>query len=421
MSESMTRRNFCRFSSAGLLGIGGLTNRVFADIPDARKTGTPALIEIALLGGLSHIDSFDPKPDAPSDCRGEFRAIATQVTGVHFSEHLPRLARSANQFSVLRAVSHRDTLHETSQRYLLTGDSTQSGGAPEVGSVVAAREKRGQTRSVPAYIAIPGITFFGDTNDLGSPAYNLLEGGGAILSRAQSGSVDKALTDYHRRDRLLRQLDAALPEKLNQGVLARRQEAYGKIGSLLGSKVLTGISHLDRETPRMRETYGAHRWGEYLLMARRAIEAGSRVVTVVLDGWDMHTDIFASLRQKLPMLDQALAALIEDLAQRGLLPTTTVVAFSEFGRTPKVNDLGGRDHWPQAMSMVWAGGGSKGGRVLGSTDIQGGSPKNGALSLENVIYTIYHQLGIDPATVSLAPEERKLFLGKKDLLIRDLF
>ncbi|CAN5256069.1 DUF1501 domain-containing protein [soil metagenome] len=421
MSAPWTRRDFCRISGAGLLGTGGLANRVFADVPDAKKTGAPALIEIALLGGLSHIDSFDPKPDAASDCRGEFGTTATSIAGVHFSQHLPRLAGIAKQFAVLRAVSHRDTLHETSQRYLLTGDSTQSAGAPEVGCVVAAREKRGRTNSVPAYIAIPGITFFGDANDLGSPAYNLLEGGGAILSRAQSGSVDKALADYHRRDNLLRQLDSSLPATINQGVLARRQEAYATIGSLLGSKALTGITRLDRETPKMRETYGTHRWGEYLLMARRAIEAGSRVVTVVLDGWDMHSDIFASLRLKLPPLDQALAALIEDLAQRGLLPTTTVVAFGEFGRTPKVNDLGGRDHWPQAMTMLWAGGGSKGGRVIGSTDKQGGSPKDGTLSLENVIFTIYHQLGIDPATVSLAPEERKLFLGKKDLLIRDLF
>ncbi len=421
MAWSIPRREFLRFGCAGFLELGRLSKHVYAERPDPGRTGKPALIEIVLLGGLSHVDSFDPKPEAPESVRGEFGSIATTIPGVRFCEHLPCLARAANKFVVLRAVSHRDTLHETSQRYLLTGDSTQSAGAPEVGMVVANGAKQGMAGPVPAYVAIPGLTSPGEMSDRWPPAFNLLEGGGAILNRARTGDVEKTLADFHRRDQLRQSLDSSFPANAGSKVMNRRQQAYGQVESLLGSKEITDIMRLDREAPRTRQAYGETRCGEYLLLARRAIEAGSRVVTVVLDGWDMHTGIFASLRKALPPLDQALAALIEDLEQRGLLQSTTVVAFGEFGRTPGINDIGGRDHWPRAMSMVWAGGGSKGGRVLGTTDQRGAEPKDGIVSPDNVIYSLYHQLEIDPATISLAPQDRKLFFGKKDLLIRDLF
>ncbi|HEV8062519.1 MAG TPA: DUF1501 domain-containing protein [Gemmataceae bacterium] len=421
MTWSIPRREFLRFGYASFLGLSRLSKHVYAEHPDPDRRGEPALIEILLLGGLSHVDSFDPKPDAPRSVRGEFGSIATTIPGVRFCEHLPCLSRAANKFALLRAVSHHDTLHETSERFLLTGDSTKSAGTPEVGMVVASGEKQGKVCPVPAYIAIPGLAPDAEVSNRWSPAYNLLEGGGAILNQARKAPIEKALVDFHRRDQLRQSLDSSFPANANSRVMNRRQQVYSQVETLLASKEITNIMRLDREAPKTRQAYGATTWGEYLLLARRAIEAGSRVVTVVLGGWDMHTDIFASLRKALPPLDQALAALIEDLEQRGLLPSTTVVAIGEFGRTPDINNGGGRDHWPRAMSMLWAGGGSNAGRVLGATDQRGAEPKEGLVPLENVIYSLYHQLGIDPATVSLAPQDRKLFFGKKDLLIRDLF
>lgn len=348
-----TRRDFLR---AGSLGAAGLT---LAN-PGAARAATSGDVNCILLfltGGPSQLDTWDLKPNAPSTVRGPFQPIRTSVPGVEICEHFPRLAKLAQHYAILRSVHHHEApIHETGQQLLQTGQLCRAGHEhPHFGAVVSQVRGR-RTADVPAFAMVPG--------PLG-----------------------------------------------NTGVSISHGQSAGELGSEHEPVVLAP------EKGDVEARYGNHAFGRSCLLARRLIERGTRVVTVnmfetVFDtvSWDCHADGGAlgvdldDYKDTLcPTFDQAYSALLEDLHQRGLLSTTLVVAMGEFGRTPKLNPRGGRDHWPGVWSVLFAGGGIRGGQVVGSSDRLGGEPRDRPATAAEVAATVYRALGItgrvEPAPV----------------------
>lgn len=388
----------------------------FCGVPAARveaaahQTGRSVIL-VFLKGGPTQLETFDPKPDAPADYRGAFGTVATSAPGTRFCEHVPRLAAAFRRFSVIRSVTHNLSEHDRGQRYVLTGDRTATQASPGLGSSFAARVG---WRVPPPYVAIPELRgYAGILGPRCDPFVPLGDSGKLVLGAGAPGAPTAAQS-FSRRSRLLGDLNERFRVRLpdDPGMVGHRQ-LYAQASDLLQSEATRRAIDLRGEPSRLREQYGTHPWGEYLLLARRLVEAGRTFVTVVLDGWDTHYHAFSDLKQLLPPLDQALAALIEDLAQRGMLERTVVLAFGEFGRTPLVNPQGGRDHWARAMSVLWAGGGARGGQTVGATDSKAAEPTESPYSPTDLAYTLFQQLGIPPDELRYTPEGRRLFSGGK--------
>lgn len=403
-----SRRSFLQ---VGYLGLGGLSlpdlfsaRRVHASSPTPAATSA---IFILLAGGPSHIDTLDPKPGAAAEIRGEFKAIPTAIPGVRFSDQLPLLARDLSRFSVVRSISHSVVIHDPGQRYILTGVKNPRSDIPSLGSVVALYKRSHEV--MPTFAAIPAI---GPTaGELGQSCepYNVLGDSGRLIGLGPREADAKAIKELQRRFDLLQSIDDTSPsEGIDSELLRIRRDSYRQAFELLRSDRLRNVANLDTEPSATRDRYGRTDVGNYLLIARRLIEAGTRFVTVILGGWDTHINGFATLRALLPPLDQGLSALLWDLDERHRLPSTIVAAMGEFGRTPQVNAQVGRDHWPAAMSVLLAGGGIAGGRVIGSTDKQGAQPMTVPHAPEDVAFTVLNQLGIEPAKTQVPPTGRIL-------------
>ncbi len=349
-----------------------------------------------LDGGPSHLDTFDLKPEAPVEIRGAFRTAKTPLDGVRVCEHLPRLAGLLDRTTLIRSLTSPEGNHDRASHYLLTGRRPSPALVyPSMGSV-AAREVVGGL--LPAYIAVPTAPAYGGAGVLGGalePFVVRADGTGAHLAAA---APDERLA---RRREMLAKLD-----RLADVELPARDAHLERAFALTTSKEARAAFDLSREAPAARERYGPMRLGQSCLLARRLVEAGVRFVTVTDDGWDTHDDAARRLagtfnqgkmiyRGKLPDLDQAVAALLEDLQARGLLESTLVVVMGEFGRTPKLNSKGGRDHWPRASFALLAGGGAKRGAVVGSTDPHGELPASRPVLPEDLLATVYHLLGVD--------------------------
>jgi hypothetical protein len=362
-----------------------------------------AVIQVFLGGGPSHLDTYDPKPDAPVEFRGEFRPIATNVPGIAVSELFPRQARVMDKLAILRSLHHTSADHSGGTHWVMTGfasiDPTPRGNArPSVGSIVA-RTVGGPRPGVPSYVGIPEAPAFGQGAYLG-PGFNPFSLGGDPAMGAKVRNLD--LPDGLTLDRLDDRRD--LLGKLDR--INRRRDASGMMDGMDrftadAYAMVTGPSarrafDLSLEDPRTRDRYGRTGVGQGCLLARRLVEAGVTFVTVTNGGWDHHTELFAKCRRQLPPHDAALASLVEDLHERGLDREVLVLAWGEFGRTPRVNGSGGRDHWPGCMSAVVAGGAVTTGQVVGSTDRKGERPSERALRPEDVLRTVYAVLGVDP-------------------------
>ena len=393
-----TRRAFLAGSVFGL----GL-----ADALAWAKGPAPArsCVLIWLDGGPSHLELFDLKPDAPSEIRGAFRPGRTPLDGVRVCEHLPRLAALLDRTTIVRSLTSPEGNHDRASHYMLTGRRpTPALVYPSAGSVVARESPRGV---LPAYITVPAPPQYGGAGFLRG-AFEPFSVAGARLAPTVP---DERL---ERRRGLLAAID-----RLSGLELPGRDAHVEQAFALTTSKEARAAFDLSRETPRARERYGPSKIGQGCLLARRLVEAGARFVTVNDDGWDTHDDQFRRLagtfhqgkmiyRGKLPDLDQAAAALLEDLEERGLLESTLVVLMGEFGRTPKLNSKGGRDHWPRASCALLAGGGIKRGAVVGETDAHGELPASRPVAPEDLLATVYHLLGIDPAAELRTPEGRPI-------------
>ena len=399
-----SRRSFLQL---GALGLGGLT---LADWLGVRATSSAAdapkrdvsVIQVYLGGGPSHVDTYDPKPDAPAEYRGEFRPIATSVPGVFLCEHFPNQARLADKLVLVRSLHHTTSDHSEGSHWMLTGHparqaTPRAAERPSIGSVVA-RVLGTKRPGLPSYVALPDATPFSTAAYLG-PAENPFSPEGLLSDpprplnlQPQAGVTLQRLGD---RRSLLRSLDRFQRERDDSGLAEGLDRFSAEAFAMITGPAAREAFDLGRETERTRSRYGAGRFGRACLLARRLVESGVAFVTVNEGGWDHHGQIFPNARAQLPPIDRALAALVEDLHARGLADKVLVVVCGEFGRTPRVNGAAGRDHWPGAFSAVLAGGGIKTGQVVGSSGPRGESPVERPVSPEDLIQTVYAVLGID--------------------------
>jgi hypothetical protein len=389
------RRDFMRIGSLGSLGL---------TLSGALRAGAKKDISCILVwqsGGNPHTDTFDMKPDAPLEIRGEFKPIPTNVPGIQICEHLPFTARQADKYTILRSMKSKENNHERAINYLLTGYlPLPTLEFPSMGSVIS--KELGAKNGMPPYVAVPNTFPSYGAGFLGG-AYNPFIAGDANVSgyrvRDLALPADVDWSRVGNRKYLLNQMDAkfkAIEASPDFSAMdAFEQRAY----DLLSSPVAKKAFDIHAEPEALRERYGRTPVGQGCLLARRLVESGVRFVTVA-KGWlnyDTHGDNFNTMQKVLlPEFDRAFAALLEDLDQRGMLDTTLVIANGEFGRTPKVNSDAGRDHHCKAWSVVFAGAGITGGRILGATDKTGTEVTDLPVEPEDLLYTIYSILGVDP-------------------------
>jgi hypothetical protein len=401
--DGVHRRDFLRIGSAGLLGLGladWLRLKARAEPGRGRATG---VVLFWLAGAPATIDMWDLKPDAPEAIRGEFRPIATAAPGIAVCEHLPRLAGVTDRCTLVRSLHHSISAHEPGTTYMMTGNRPSAAlEYPSLGSLAA--------RLLPARSGVPPYLTFADQREgatyggagyLG-PAYGpfAIEGHpGREGLRAQGVSLPNgfSLRSLEDRDGLRRRFDEGL-KGLDESPVGTSLDGFHQQAlDILRSDRVRAAIDLDRESPALRDAYGRTDLGQAALAARRLIEAGARFVTIGVVGWDTHAGNFRALRDALlPPLDRALAMLVRDLSARGLMDETIVLCTGEFGRTPRINNAAGRDHWSRSMAVLLAGGGFPPGTVFGATDPHGTAPSRDACSPDDLAATVFHHLGIGP-------------------------
>jgi hypothetical protein len=410
--DGVTRREFLRVG--GLTALG-LTLPSFLQAASAAPNKKDiSCILLWMGGGPSHLDTFDPKPDAPQEIRGEFKAIPTKVSGIQLSDTLPRLAKQMDKFSILRSVTSPDGTHETATHYLLTGyPFTPAVEYPAYGSVIA-REK-GSQGGMPPNVLFGGLPFNHGTGGYMGAVYNPFNINGdpnnpgfSVQDVSPPSGVD--IERIARRRDILTALDTFQREtEARQKIVQTMDEFYQQAYSLITSPIAKKAFDLKQEPDKVRDLYGRNHFGQSCLLSRRLIEAGVRFVTINYGGWDTHENHFNAMKNHLgPTLDQGYAALLQDLHARGMLETTLVVWMGEFGRTPKVNSSAGRDHWPNAMCVCMGGGGVKTGQVVGSSNERAEVPKDRPIRVEDVAATIYKALGVDYEKEYMSPQNRPL-------------
>ncbi|WP_435015624.1 DUF1501 domain-containing protein [Tundrisphaera sp. TA3] len=430
--ESTTRRDCLRLGLTALVG-GGLVDalrlRGHAAAPGARPT---SCILVWLDGGPSHYETFDPKPDAPAEIRGKFGPIDTKVPGIRFAEPMKRLASIADKLAVVRSIRHDQGNHGAGNHYMMTGAPPRipvGCGAfvsfhPSLGSVTA--HERPSSGGLPSYFSLPSMTRSGGPNFLGAKCAPFVvpddPNGKNFRVRDVAPPVGVADERFGRRRDLLSRVDRFrrhIDDAAGDPAVAL-DEYYQQGYELMGSREAQAAFDIGREDEATRERYGRNPFGQRCLMARRLVEAGVPFVTLNEGGWDHHIGIFDAFDKRMPAVDNSLATLIEDLDRRGLLDTTLVIVLGEFGRTPKINKDAGRDHWANAMSVLFAGCGTPGGQVVGATDARGHSASERILSPENFAATVYAKLGIDPGKFLYTPGGRPTYLVSDPTPIREL-
>ncbi len=418
--DSVSRRDFLR---VGALGFAGLT---LADLYrlEAATGGSSgkSLINIFLAGGPPHTDMFDLKPDAPAEFRGEFSPINTNVPGMQICQLMPKLAKLADKFSIVRSLvgSVGDHSSFQSQTGYDEKDLRAVGGRPSIGSVVA-KMSAGHDRSAPAFVSLMGEI----TPGFLGPVYKPFQPDGAGRSNLKLGS-GMTQDRLSRRTELLKELDSVKRQMDASGQMEAMDVFTQRAVEVVTSGKLADALDLEKEDPKVRERYTgstSRRDGETdrLLLARRLVEAGVRTVSLSWGGFDTHSKNFDSMRKILPKLDMSLSALITDLYERSMLNDVTIVMWGEFGRTPRVNKDAGRDHWERVGSVFLAGGGMKGGQVIGKTDRTGGEPVERPVHWREVFATMYNNLGIDPRKTQINdPAGRPQYLVDNRDPIREL-
>jgi hypothetical protein len=416
-----TRRGFVR---AGVLGASGLTlAELLRGEAQAAPSGhgegrRPSVIILWMRGGPSQHETWDPKPEAPLEYRGPFGSIPTSVPGIHICGLLPMSARIMDKWSIVRSLHHHDAGHSSGDQICFTGydagPDPERNLHPSCGSIVL-KELQHETPSLPAYVMIPrevpgtGAGYLGPAfrpfETLADPAN---DGRFEVRSLALPAGVD--LHRLGRRRDLLGALDRLRRDADASGAVEAMDRFQERAWEIVTGPAARRAFDLEAEPSAVRERYGiipafkapspdrcgVPAWSQRFLLARRLVEAGVRLVTVDVRWWDTHVEGIETMRDGfLPRWDRAYSALIEDLDQRGLLPSTLVIAWGEFGRTPKLNERSGRDHWPNVFSAALAGGGIQGGRVAGASDAKGAYPQENPKTPQDVLATMYRHLGID--------------------------
>jgi len=397
--DGLARRDFLKVGAIGAAGITLADYLRLAHAGEVKSPGQKSGIMVYLGGGPTHMDTFDLKPDAPDENRGEFKPIDTNCPGVQISEHLPKLAKCADKFAILRGVSHTLAAHELGTLYMNTGNRPlPSLRYPGYGAVVA--KELATAPELPPFVAIPSTPQEGGylgvkyaplkTNS--SP-----KAGQPFTVRGVTLGKGLTIEQLDRRQQLLADVDTAFKgyeesSDLVSGLDEFSKQAYNMISSPKARKAFD----ISQESPEIVKNFGTADFSTSCLLATRLVEAGVRFVTVSLGGWDTHQNNFEQLKNgKLGVLDEGLAGLFTTLAAKNLLDTTSVIVTGEFGRTPKINARAGRDHWPRAMFVLMGGGGMKGGQVIGASDAKGMGPAGDAITPDMVAASYFRSLGVD--------------------------
>jgi len=427
--DGVLRRDFLQLGMLSALGMS------VTDLLRWQALAAPAKRDISCIliwldGGPSHLDMFDPKPNAPKEVRGPFGVIPTALPGVRISEHLPLTAKAMGEIALVRSLTHELGNHNTGRHYLMTGHRpTPVVTYPSLGSVLA--KETGFKRQLPPYVIVPRPVEYSQAGYLPG-AYGPFSVGGDpskpdFRVRDLNAPEGVSITAEAQRRDVLRKLDEFSREVEDSPVTEARDAFYEQAYRLLGSPAAKMAFDLNKEPGQLRNRYGRKLIGQGCLLARRLVESGARFVTVVDRGWDTHQDIARNLPDarfrgsgKLPALDRAYSTLLADLRERGLLESTLVVLMGEFGRTPKINNRAGRDHWPRAGFVSFAGGGVKGGQVIGATDAHGEVPTDTPVRPEDVAHSMLRLLGVDPNQQYTAPGGRPLKILEKGKMIPGL-
>ena len=418
LRSSTSRRSF--LSVGALTGLG-LTLGDYFQIRQAKaeqkhydfiEAKAKSVIHIFLPGGIAHQETFDPKPYAPIEYRGEMGSIPTKIPGEVFSETLPQTAQIADKITVIRSFSHGEAAHERGTHNMFTGSRPSPALVyPSMGSVVS--HEYGPRENLPPYVCIPNAP-----NEFASTGYLSSSFGPFSLGAdpAAAGFTVRDLNlpngvDTARFDRRRSALDAVndyFAKKEKSDTIGAMNTFYDRAYSLISSQKAREAFNIAAEPEAIRNEYGMNEAGQRMLMARRLVAAGVRFVTLTYGGWDMHVNLTAGMRGAMPAFDQAFAALIRDLDRTGLLKDTLVLVSSEFGRTPKINGTAGRDHWPKVFSVVLAGGGVKQGVIYGASNAVASEPEKDEMDPGDLATTIFHQLGIVADKELMAPGDRPI-------------
>jgi uncharacterized protein (DUF1501 family) len=403
--DGLSRRSFLK---VGALGVGGLTlpQLMRAEAASGKKT-QKSVIMVYLSGGMAHQDTFDLKPNGPAELKGEFKPIPTNVPGIQFGEHVPKLAACADKRAVIRSlVGQRDEHSSWQSMTGTTMDVAKRENKPHFGSVVA--RMQGQTDpTVPAFVDLSPTMQHKPYNSPGPANLGRAAAPAKVDGDELAVMKNLAVTPAEPRDRkaLLEKVDA-FRKTSGQTNSISADTFHDRAFDVLTSSKLVEALDVTKEPERTRERYGkgspkhlgdgAPQWNDQLLMARRLVEAGCRVVTVAYGFWDTHGSNFKYLKQHLPLFDTGVSALVEDIYARGLQDDVTVCVWGEFGRTPKINKDAGRDHWARVNFALMSGGGMKVGQTIGSTDSAAGEAKDDPIPYASVLASVYKNLGIDP-------------------------
>lgn len=411
------------FLQAGIFGAIG-TKIAFSDIKnyESKEGIAKSVIFIYLPGGISAQESFDPKSYAPLEYRGSMNPIKTNVEGVEINEKLINTAKIADKLTIIRSMTHGEAAHERGTHNIFTGYKPSPAlQYPSMGSVVT--HEFGSRNNLPAYICIPNQpNEFAGTGYLSSSysAFNLGSDPANDDFQVRDLVTDIDAIRLQRRQRTLEIVNQPFLSKTNSDNVSAMNTFYEKAYDLINSTQAQEAFKLEKESPETRDRYGRNTAGSRMLLARRLVEAGARFITLTYGGWDLHDNIFVGMSNQMPAFDQGFAALISDLSERGLLDSTLVCVVSEFGRSPKVNNTAGRDHWPRVFSSLLAGGGVKGGLIYGSSDATGSEPEDNPVEIHDWATTIYHQIGINADKELMAPGDRPVEIVDYGKVLNDI-
>ena len=417
LANDFSRRGFLH---VGLLGGLGLSLPQFLSMEakaqqkhyKTREGVAKSVIQIFLPGGMAHQESWDPKPYAPTEYRGPFGTINTSIKGVKFSQNLKHTAKIADKMTIIRSMAHGEAAHERGTHNMFTGYKPSPAlQYPAMGSVVA--HELGPHNNLPPYVCVPSVpNEFANSGYLSSAfgpfaiGSEPSRGDFKVRDLNMPGGVDD--TRFNRRRSLLETVDHHFRTIEESDALDSMDAFYQHAYKLISSQEARGAFNLKAEPEAVQNRYGMNTPGQRMLLARRLVEAGTRFVSLTAGGWDHHDNIKNGIQGQMPPVDQAIAALISDLDERGLLDSTLVMVTSEFGRTPKINGTGGRDHWPRVFSVGLAGGGVQRGLVHGSSDALGGEPEEDMVGIQDLATTVYNQLGITGDKELMAPGDRPI-------------
>ena len=434
--HSSPRRDFLKIGAGSTLGLSMSLDQLLAAQSAAGKNAKDdiSFIFVFLKGGLSTIDTFDMKPDAPSSVRGPFKDMSTNIPGTRICDQLPNIAKTMDKFSVVRSLTHSNAGHGHADHFVITGYHPGPGfnvglkpnnQHPSMGSLIAS--KLGPRGGIPPYICLPNMPNSGSSAYLGPKA-------APFTIEADPNSPDFAVPDLlppiavdssrlDDRRHLMAKIDRFRDTAEQKANTSARElgEFSARATDLMTSKAARDAFDLSSEPDKLRDKYGRTTLGQSCLMARRLVEAGTRCVTVEHSNWDTHYYNFTVLHDDLlPKLDLAMSALFQDLSDRSMLEKTLVVITGEFGRTPVINKDEGRDHWSRCFSVMMGGGGIAGGRLIGKSDKWASDPAEDPYAPADLSATVYHLLGINPKSEMHTPDGRPVMVTNNGQVIEDL-